>query len=104
MAGNCTLYMYINKSHGSVVHRCNIVETGLHRATPELWPQVGGEEVRGPSSVAVPANVPGITAVAVSAGEADSVAGRGRSSSLGRWRLELELRLGKEKTGASTVF
>jgi hypothetical protein len=66
--------MYINKSHGGVVHRSNIAETGLHRAPPELWPQLGGEEVRGPSSVAVPANVAGIAAVAVSAGAADSAA------------------------------
>ena len=29
----------------------------LHRAPPELWPRLGGEEVRGPSSEAVSAGV-----------------------------------------------
>jgi hypothetical protein len=32
-------------------------ETGFHRAPPELWPQLGGEEVRGPSSETVTAGV-----------------------------------------------
>jgi hypothetical protein len=51
-------------------------ETGLHRAPPDLWPQLGGQEVRGPSSEAVSAGV-GDTAAdfaAVSAGAADSAA------------------------------
>jgi hypothetical protein len=33
------------------------METGLLRAPPELWPRLGGEEVRGPSSEAVTAGV-----------------------------------------------
>ena len=36
--------------------------TGLHRAPPELWPRLGGEEVRGPSSEAVSAGVAGTAA------------------------------------------
>ena len=36
--------------------------TGLHRAPPELWPRLGGEEVRGPSSEAVSAGVADIAA------------------------------------------
>jgi hypothetical protein len=49
-------------------------ETGLHRAPPELWPQLGTEEVRGPSSEAVSAGVADTAAdsAAVSAGVADS--------------------------------
>jgi hypothetical protein len=46
--------------------------TGLHRAPPELWPRLGGEEVRGPSSEAVSAGV--ADTAAVSAGAADSAA------------------------------
>jgi hypothetical protein len=49
-------------------------ETGLYRAPPELWPQLGGGEVRGPTSTAVSTGVAGTAAVAVSAGEADSTA------------------------------
>ncbi len=49
-------------------------ETGLHRAPPELWPQLGGDEVRGPTSAAVSAGVADTVAVAVSAGVADSAA------------------------------
>jgi hypothetical protein len=44
----------------------------LHRAPPELWPQLGREEVRGPSSEAVSAGV--ADTPAVSAGLADSTA------------------------------
>jgi hypothetical protein len=49
-------------------------ETGLHRATPELRPRLGREEVRGPSSEAVTAGVADTTVdyAAVSAGAADS--------------------------------
>ncbi len=62
-------------------HCCTAVqqrETGLHRAPPELWPQLGTEEVRGPSSEAVSAGVADTAAdsaavsAAVSAGAADS--------------------------------
>ncbi len=51
-------------------------ETGLHRTPPELWPRLGGEEVRGPSSEAVSAGVADTVAysAAVSAGAADSAA------------------------------
>jgi hypothetical protein len=51
-------------------------ETGLHRTPPELWPQLEGEEVRGPSSEAVSAGVADTVAysAAVSACAADSVA------------------------------
>ncbi len=51
-------------------------ETGLHRTAPELWPRLGGEEVRGPSSEAVSAGVAETVAysAAVSAGVADSAA------------------------------
>jgi hypothetical protein len=51
-------------------------ETGLHRAPPELWPWLGGEEVRGPSSEAVTASVADTAAdsAAVSTGEANSAA------------------------------
>ncbi len=59
--------MYINKSHGAVVHRCNIAETGLHRAPPELWHRLGGEELRGPSSVAASAGAADTTVVAAGA-------------------------------------
>jgi hypothetical protein len=48
------------------------METGLHRAPPELWPWLGGEEVRGPSSEAVSAGV--ADTAAVSAVAADSAA------------------------------
>ncbi len=43
---------------------------GPHRAPPELWPQLGGEEVRGPPSEAVFAGVADTAAdsAAVSAG------------------------------------
>jgi hypothetical protein len=47
--------MYINKIHGAAVRRYNSTKTGLHRAPPELWPQLVGDEVRGPSSEAVSA-------------------------------------------------
>ncbi len=47
-------------------------QTGLHRAPPELWPQLGGEEFRGPSFAAASAGV--VYTVAVSAGMADSAA------------------------------
>jgi hypothetical protein len=47
-------------------------QTSLHRAPPELWPQLGGEEVRGPTSAAVSAGVADTTAVSL--GAADSVA------------------------------
>jgi hypothetical protein len=67
-----------------------VQQHGNHRATLELWPQRGGEEVRDPSSEAVSA---GDTAV-VSAGVADSAAvlggdsaaspGRAKTSALGR--------------------
>jgi hypothetical protein len=54
----------------------------LHRAPPELWPRLGREEVRGPSSEAVSAGVADTAAVssgamdsaAASAGAADSAA------------------------------
>ncbi len=51
-------------------------ETGLHRTPPELWPRLGGEEVRGPSSEAVSAGIADTVAysAAVSAGAADSAA------------------------------
>ncbi len=49
------------------MQRC---ETGLYRAPPELGPQLGGGEVRGPTSAAVSAGVTGTAAVAVSAGVA----------------------------------
>jgi hypothetical protein len=62
--------MYINKSHGAAVRRYRSTKTGLHRAPPELWPQLGGKEVRGSSSEAVSAGV--ADTVAVSAGAADS--------------------------------
>jgi hypothetical protein len=50
--------------------------TGLHRTPPELWPRLGGEEVRGPSSEAVSAGVADTAAdfAAESAGAADSAA------------------------------
>jgi hypothetical protein len=64
--------MYINKSHGAAVRRYSSTETGLHRASPKLWPQLGGEEVRGPSSEVVSIGV--ADTAAVSAGAADSVA------------------------------
>ncbi len=47
-------------------------KTGLHRAPPELWPRLGREEVRGPSSEAVSAGV--ADTAAASAGAADSAA------------------------------
>jgi hypothetical protein len=37
---------------------------GVHRAPPELWPQLGGEEVRGPISWAVPVDGSGTASVA----------------------------------------
>jgi hypothetical protein len=37
---------------------------GVHRAPPELWPRLGGEEIRGPTSVAVPVDGTGTTSVA----------------------------------------
>ncbi len=46
--------------------------TVLHRAPPELWPRLGKEEVRGPSSEAVSAGV--ADTAAESAGAADSAA------------------------------
>ncbi len=51
-------------------------ETGLHRAPPELWPRLGGEEVRGPSSEAVSDGVADTAAdsAAVSTDTADSAA------------------------------
>jgi hypothetical protein len=51
-------------------------KTALHRAPPELWPRLGTEEVRGPSSEAVSAGVAGTAAdsAAVSAGAVDSAA------------------------------
>jgi hypothetical protein len=66
--------MYINKSHGAAVRQCSSskpVSTGL---PPELWPQLGGEEVRGPSSEEVSAGVTDTAAdsAAVSTGTADS--------------------------------
>jgi hypothetical protein len=64
--------MYINKSHGAAVRQCSSAETGLHRAPPELWPRLGGEEVRGPSYEAVYTGV--ADTAAVSAGAADSAA------------------------------
>ncbi len=47
---------------------------GLHRAPPELWPRLGREEVRGPSSGVVYAGVADTAgdSAAVSAGAADS--------------------------------
>ncbi len=50
--------------------------TGLHRTPPELWPQLGREEVRGPFSEAVSAGVADTAAdfAAVTAGAADSAA------------------------------
>jgi hypothetical protein len=68
--------MYINKGHGAAVCLCSSTETGLHRAPPKLWPQLGGEEVRGPSSAAVSAGVADTTAdsAAASAGVTDSAA------------------------------
>ncbi len=42
-------------------------QTGLHRAPPELWPQLGGEEARGPSSAAASAGVADTAAVAAGA-------------------------------------
>jgi hypothetical protein len=55
-------------------------ETGLHRAPPELWPWLGGDGVRGPTSVPVSAGV--ADTVAVSAGTADSgVASAGAADS-----------------------
>jgi hypothetical protein len=66
IARNCTLYMYINKSHGAVVHWCNIAETGLRRAPPEFWHGLGGEELRGPSSAAVSAGAADTAVVAAS--------------------------------------
>jgi hypothetical protein len=74
--------MNINKGHGAAVYRYSSTETGLHRAPPELWPQLGGEEVRGPSSAVVStgvADTPAVSAgatdsAAVSAGVADSAA------------------------------
>ncbi len=47
---------------------------GLHRSPPELWPQLGGGEVRGPTFAAVSAAVADTAAVAVPAGAADSAA------------------------------
>ncbi len=43
---------------------------GLHRAPPKLWPRLGGEEVRGPSSEAVYTGVADTAAVSI--GAADS--------------------------------
>ncbi len=37
---------------------------GVHRAPPELWPRLGGEEVRGPTSLAVPVEGTGTASVA----------------------------------------
>jgi hypothetical protein len=50
------------------------METGLHRATSELWPRLGREEVRGPSSEAVTAGVAdtAVDSAEVSTGAADS--------------------------------
>ncbi len=61
---------------GAAVYQIQQHETGLHRAPPELWPRLGGEEVRGPSSEAVSAGVADTAAdfVAKSAGAADSAA------------------------------
>ncbi len=39
------------------------VYPALHRAPPELWPRLGGEEVRGPTSGAVPVDETGTTSV-----------------------------------------
>ncbi len=64
--------MHINKSHGAAVRRYSSTKTGLQRAPSELWPQLGGEEVRGTSSKAVSAGV--ADTVAVSSGVADSAA------------------------------
>ncbi len=47
-------------------------KTDLHRAPPELWPRLGGEDVRAPSSEAVSAGI--ADTAAVSAGAADSAA------------------------------
>jgi hypothetical protein len=47
-------------------------KTALHRAPPELWPRLGREEVRGPSSEAETAGA--ADSAAVSAGAADSAA------------------------------
>jgi hypothetical protein len=44
------------------MYKITAMETGLHRAPPELWPQLGGEEVRGPSSEAVTAGIADTTA------------------------------------------
>jgi hypothetical protein len=51
-------------------------QIGSPRGSPELWPRLGGEEVRGPSSEAVYAVAADTVAdsVAVSAGVADSAA------------------------------
>ena len=48
--------------------------TALHRAPPELWPRLGGEEVRGPSSEAVSAGVADIAADSAADAAADSAA------------------------------
>jgi hypothetical protein len=45
---------------------------GLHKASPELWPRLGREEVRGPSCEAVSAGI--ADNMAVSAGTAGSTA------------------------------
>ncbi len=45
----------------------------LHRAPPELWPWLGGEEVRGPTSWAVP--IDGMGTVSVEAVKAPPVPG-----------------------------
>jgi sensor domain CHASE-containing protein len=37
---------------------------GVHRAPPELWPRLEGEEVRGPTSLAVPVDGTGTASVA----------------------------------------
>ena len=37
---------------------------GVHRAPPELWPRLEGEEVRGPTSLAMPVDGTGTTSVA----------------------------------------
>jgi hypothetical protein len=53
-------------------------KTDLHRAPPKLWPQLGREEVRGPSSEAVSDGVTDTAGTAdsavASAGVADSAA------------------------------
>jgi hypothetical protein len=44
-------------------HRLRML-AGVHRAPPELWPRLEGEEVRGPTSLAVPVGGMGTASVA----------------------------------------